>query len=127
MREWAIPKTLKKIRGFLILKVYYHMLTNNYGQITISLKLSLKKEAFIVECDASCHGIGAVLMKEGMPLSFEIIQLKGKNLPKPIYEKQLLAILHAVKKWWPYLTGRQLKVKIDHDRSFKNYKSTLYQ
>ena len=27
----------------------------------------------------------------------------------------MLAILHAVKKWRPYLMGRHFKVKIDHD------------
>ena len=27
----------------------------------------------------------------------------------------MLAILHALKKWRPYLMGRHFKVKIDHD------------
>ena len=27
----------------------------------------------------------------------------------------MLAILHAFKKWGPFLTGRHFKVKIDHD------------
>jgi hypothetical protein len=40
-----------------------------------------------VECDASDHEIGTNLMQEGMTLSFESSQLKGKNLVKPIYEK----------------------------------------
>jgi len=26
-----------------------------------------------------------------------------------------LAILHALKQWWPYLMGRHFKVKMDHD------------
>jgi hypothetical protein len=147
MREWPIPKTLKKLRGFLGLTGYYHKFFKNYGQIVTPLTTLLKKEAFswtqeetkyfeklkeamcttpvlatpdftktfIVECDASGHGIGAILMQEGRPLAFERNQLKGKNLLKPIYEKEMLAILHAIKKWHPYLIGRHFKVKTNHD------------
>ncbi|KAH9298800.1 hypothetical protein KI387_030482, partial [Taxus chinensis] len=53
--------------------------------------------------------LGAVLMQEGRPIAFESHQFKGKDLIKPVYEKEMMAILHAVKKWRPYLMGGNFK------------------
>ena len=54
-------------------------------------------KTFIVECDVLGHGIGAILMQEGIPLDFESKQLKGKDLVKSTYEKEMVAILHVIK------------------------------
>jgi hypothetical protein len=53
-------------------------------------------KTFLLECDASRKGTRRVLMQEGRPLAFSNRQLLEINLGKSIYEKEMLAILHAV-------------------------------
>eukprot|EP00253_Pinus_taeda_P028577 PITA_28577 len=57
------------------------------------------RKTFIVECDASRNRIGVFLMKDERPIAFESRPIKGNFLYKAIYEKQMLEILYALKKW----------------------------
>jgi hypothetical protein len=70
---------------------------------------------FIVECDASGIGIGAVLMQDGHPIAFESRKLNKREELKSTYNKEMLAIMHALAKWRQYLLGSKFSIRIDHN------------
>jgi hypothetical protein len=68
---------------------------------------------FVVECDASRIGIGAILMKDSHPIAFESLKLNRKEELKSTYNKEMLSIMHALSKWRKYLLGRKFSIHID--------------
>ena len=61
---------------------------------------------FIIEADASEVGIGAVLMQNGRPLAYTSKALSPSHQNISVSDKEMLAIIHAVTRWRPYLIGR---------------------
>jgi hypothetical protein len=62
-------------------------------------------KTFVVESNAFGTGIGTMLTQYGRPLAFTSQALSGGNLEKSTYEKEMMAILHAMHTWWPYILG----------------------
>jgi hypothetical protein len=75
---------------------------------------NFNKITFVMESDASGTSIGIVLTQYGQPLSFTSQALSGRNLGRSTYEKEMMAILHAVQTWRPYLLRHHFQIKTDH-------------
>ncbi|XP_011027642.1 PREDICTED: transposon Ty3-G Gag-Pol polyprotein [Populus euphratica] len=78
------------------------------------LRLPDFSQRFFIECDACGIGIGAILIQQGQPIAFFSEALKGSSLALSTYEKEMLAIVKAIRKWRPYLLGRPFTVRTDH-------------
>ena len=75
--------------------------------------LDLKKP-FEVHCDASGDFLGAVLLQEGHPIAYESRCLHTTEHSLGIYEKELLAMMHALGSWKHYLMEIGFVIHTDH-------------
>ncbi|GJW53041.1 putative reverse transcriptase domain-containing protein [Tanacetum coccineum] len=96
IKDWASPKSPTKIR---------------YAPI---LALPEGSEDFIVYCDASKKGLGAVLMQREKVISYASRQLKIHEKNYTTHDLELGAVVFALKIWRHYLYGTKCTVFTDH-------------
>ncbi|PHJ21885.1 retrotransposon ty3-gypsy subclass, partial [Cystoisospora suis] len=79
-----------------------------------TLKIFDLDKSITIKTDASKYAIGAVLEQEGVPVAFESRKLSGREQYMPAYEGELLAIVHALLKWRPFIGSKAVTIETDH-------------
>jgi hypothetical protein len=69
---------------------------------------------FVVDCDASSAGFGAVLHQGDGTIAFFSRAVAPHHQKLPAYERELIGLIKAVHNWRPYLWGRAFTVRTDH-------------
>ncbi|KAL4318769.1 hypothetical protein GQ457_18G015560 [Hibiscus cannabinus] len=87
---------------------------------TPTLAMPNFNDHFIIECDASGDGIGAVLTQQGKPIAFMSRALGVTKRSWSTYAREMLAIVQAIQTWRPYLLGRKFYIQTDQ-RSLKYF------
>nr|GFB86078.1 putative reverse transcriptase domain-containing protein [Tanacetum cinerariifolium] len=78
------------------------------------LALPKRSEGFIVYCDASNKGLGAVLMQREKVISYASRQLKIQEKNYATHDLELRAVVFTLKIWRHYLYGTKCTVFTDH-------------
>ncbi|KAK9144516.1 hypothetical protein Sjap_004419 [Stephania japonica] len=71
-------------------------------------------EAFTVQTNASCIGIGAVLLQANHPMAYFSRVVSPRMRMASTYIREFYAITEAVWKWRQYLLGRRFTIITDH-------------
>jgi hypothetical protein len=72
------------------------------------------KQQFMLECDASRVGIGAVLHQRNGAIAFFSRQLALHCTNLVAYERELIGLVQAVRHWRLYLWSRTFLIRTDH-------------
>nr|GEX18512.1 putative reverse transcriptase domain-containing protein [Tanacetum cinerariifolium] len=108
IKDWKSPKTPTEIR-----RSCFQLLKQKLCSAPI-LALPEGSENFVVYCDASHKGLGAVLMQKEKVIAYASRQLKVYEKNYTTHDLELGAVVFALKMWRHYLYGKKCVVFTDH-------------
>ncbi|GJS01919.1 putative reverse transcriptase domain-containing protein [Tanacetum coccineum] len=115
IKDWASPKSPTEIRQFL-------GLARNNVPIVLKQKLCSApilalpegSKDFIVYCDASIKGMGAVLIQREKVIAYALRQQKIHEKNYTTHDLELGAVVFSLKLWRHYLYGTKCTVFMGH-------------
>ncbi|GJW10878.1 putative nucleotidyltransferase, ribonuclease H [Tanacetum coccineum] len=116
VKNWTSPTTPTEIRQFLGLadqKSAFQLLKQKLCEAQI-LALPEGNDDFVVYCDASHQGLGAVLMQREKVIAYASRQLKPNEENYTTHDLELGAVVFALKIWRHYLYGTKCTMFTDH-------------
>nr|GEY33265.1 putative reverse transcriptase domain-containing protein [Tanacetum cinerariifolium] len=113
--NWSAPTTLTEVRQFLgeEEEEVFQLLKQNPCSAPI-LSLPKESEDFVMYCDASLKGFGAVLMQREKVIAYASRQLKKHEENYTTHNLELGAVVFALRLWRHYLYGTKCTVFTDH-------------
>ncbi|WMV29008.1 hypothetical protein MTR67_022393, partial [Solanum verrucosum] len=102
------------IRIVLVSLEKINYMQNSPSTITPILALSVEGKDFIVYCDASNSGLGAILMQDKNVIAYASRQLKVHERNYLTHDLELAVVVFALKIWRHYLYGVKCEVFTDH-------------
>ncbi|GJR38644.1 putative reverse transcriptase domain-containing protein [Tanacetum coccineum] len=114
IKYWASPKTPTEIRQFLEKEENAFQLLKQKLCSASILALPEGSENFVVYCDASHKGLGAVLMPNEKVIAYAFCQLKIHKKNYTTHDLELGAVVITLKMWRHYLYGTKCIVFTEH-------------
>ncbi|GKE58467.1 putative reverse transcriptase domain-containing protein [Tanacetum coccineum] len=113
-KNWAAPSTAtEKYEWGEEEEEVFQMLKNKLCSAPI-LALPDRTEDFVVYCDASLKGFGAVLMQREKVIAYASRQLKTHEENYMMHDLELGVVVFALRLWRHYLYGTKCVVYTDH-------------
>nr|GEY57127.1 putative reverse transcriptase domain-containing protein [Tanacetum cinerariifolium] len=126
VKNWTSPTTPIEVRQFLGLADYYRRFIEGQEQESAFQLLKQKlyeapilalpegNDDFVLYCDASLQGLGAILTQREKVIAYASRQLKPHKENYTTHDLELGAVVFALKIYRHYLYGTKCTVFIDH-------------
>jgi hypothetical protein len=79
------------------------------------LNIADPSKDYVVCTDACKEGLGGVLSQEGFVVCYESRKMKEHEKNYATHHLELVAVVHALRKWIHYLMGKKFELRTDHN------------